>query len=145
MAILERARVDLVLESARGRNRQRGRDVHTRRGFPAARSTDGDRAAEFPLAFLERERRGEKVFRLDADPFERAVEHHPLAGTQLREIGALRLGCLRDDRVVAGTFRTRTRFGPLPSPPPRPPSPAAAASAWGVAPQSAAGPASDAD
>src|SRR5439155_24531269 len=95
------ARVDLVLESARGRNRQRGRDVHTRRGFPAARSTDGDRAAEFPLAFLERERRGEKVFRLDADPFERAVEHYALAGTQLREIGTLRLGRLRDDRVVA--------------------------------------------
>src|SRR5207237_8537273 len=101
LPIGERTRVDLVAESARGWDGHGDRDGRACRGTPAARSTDGNRAAERLLTFFERERRGKEVFGLHANPFERAVEQGALIGTQFGEIGPLGLRGFRYDGVMA--------------------------------------------
>ena len=101
LSIVERSRVDGVPERPGGLHRHGDQDGGPRGSLALARTTDGDCAAECRLAFVERERRREEVFGLHSDPLERSVEERALIGTNAGKIGALRLGRLRDDRVVS--------------------------------------------
>src|SRR3989442_13335773 len=101
MARIERPGKDLIAECPGGLHGHRARYGGTVCRCAAARTADRNRAGKRRLPLLQRERRGEEVLGLDTYPLERTVEQCALTRTNAGKVGALSLGRLRDDGIMA--------------------------------------------